>query len=157
MTAEAGHWFVTAAELQVEHLAWGPHEWLSRPGLTQADQLLLVRVRMPPGQGHAFHRHPAMEEIIYVVSGNAEQWVEGDWRILGPGDTAHIPTGLVHGTWNPGPEPLVFLAILAPARSDGPALVDVSAEKPWATLRASRGPLASGSSATLARGTAAPE
>lgn len=135
MSSESGSRFITAQEMQVEQLPWGPHEWLSRPGLTEAHQLLLVRVRMPPGQGHAFHRHPAMEEIIYVISGRAEQWVDRESRRLGPGDAAHIPTGVVHATWNAGPESLVFLAILSPARFDGPALVDVSGEEPWRSLR----------------------
>lgn len=130
--------FVTASDLQVEELAWGPHEWLSRPGLTDAEELLLVRVRMPPGQGHAFHRHPAMEEIIYVISGRAEQWVDTESRVLGPGDAAHIPRGVVHGTYNAGEETLVFLAILAPAISDGPALVDMAGEEPWRSLREPR-------------------
>ena len=127
--------FVTSAEMEVEELPWGPHEWLCRPGLTDAEGLLLVRVRMPPGKGHAFHRHPAMEEIIYVVSGRAEQWVDRESRTLGPGDTAHIPRDVVHGTYNAGDETLVFLAILSPAKFEGPALVDVSGEEPWASLR----------------------
>lgn len=128
--------FVTDREMQVERLPWGPHEWLCRPGLTAAEDLLLVRVHMPPGKGHAFHRHPAMEEIIYVVSGLAEQWVERDSRILGPGDSAHIPRDVVHGTYNAGGDTLVFLAILSPARIEGPALVDVAQEEPWRSLRA---------------------
>ena len=134
--------FVTAAEMEVETLPWGPHEWLCRPGLTDAKNLLLVRVRMPPGTGHAFHRHPAMEEIIYVISGRAEQWVDQVSRSLGPGDVAHIPRDVVHGTYNAGAEPLVFLAILSPALFEGPSLVDVSHEEPWASLRpaASGGP-----------------
>jgi quercetin dioxygenase-like cupin family protein len=128
--------FVTSAEMQVEALPWGPHEWLCRPGLTDAEQLLLVRVRIPPGQGHAFHRHPAMEEIIYIVSGVAEQWVGESSRQLRAGDSAHIPKDVVHGSWNAGDEPLVLLAILSPAKFEGPALVDMSAEAPWAGLRA---------------------
>ena len=52
--------FVTGADLQTEPSLWGPHEWLSRPGLTEAEELLLVRVRMPPGKAHQFHRHPAI-------------------------------------------------------------------------------------------------
>jgi quercetin dioxygenase-like cupin family protein len=129
--------FVTASDIQVEELPWGPHEWLSRPGLTQAEELLLVRVRMPPGEGHAFHRHPAMEEIIYVISGRAEQWVDTESRTLGPGDVAHIPRDVVHGTYNSGGETLVFLALLAPARSDAPALVDMASEEPWRSMRGS--------------------
>lgn len=127
--------FVTSQEMEVEELPWGPHEWLCRPGLTEADQLLLVRVRMPSGTGHAFHRHPAMEEIIYVVSGTAEQWVGTERRLLGAGDTAHVPRDVVHGTYNAGDDTLVFLAILSPARFEGPALVDMANEAPWRTLR----------------------
>lgn len=127
--------FVTVGSMEVEELPWGPHEWLCRPGLTAAEDLLLVRVRMPPGKAHAFHRHPTMEEIIYVVSGTAEQWVDRASRVLGEGEMAHIPRGVVHGTYNAGRDTLVFLAILSPARSDGPALVDVSEEEPWRSLR----------------------
>lgn len=135
MSVEGPRRFVTADDVQVEELPWGPHEWLCRPGLTDAEQLLLVRVRMPPGRGHAFHRHPALEEIIYVVSGFAEQWVDKASRLLGPGESAHIPRDVVHGTYNAGDETLVFLAILSPAAFSGPALVDVSTEQPWASLR----------------------
>lgn len=127
--------FVTAAEMQVEESPWGPHEWLSRPGLTDAEQLLLVRVRMPAGKAHAFHRHPEMEEIIYVESGVAEQWVGDQRRLLRAGESAHIPADMVHGTYNAGEETLVFLAILSPARATGPVLVDESTNEPWRSLR----------------------
>jgi len=127
--------FVTSADQQVEPSPWGPHEWLSRPGLTAAEELLLVRVRMPPGRAHQFHRHPAMEEIIYVLSGSAEQWVARERRVLGPGDSAHIPRDVVHGTYNAGSDPLVFLAILSPATFAGPALVEVHTEEPWRSLK----------------------
>ncbi len=127
--------FIAGDEVQVEPSPWGPHEWISRVGLTEAERLQLVRVTMPAGKAHKFHRHPAMEEIIYVVSGQAEQWVGQDCRLLGPGEAAHIPTDVVHGTYNAGDTELVFLAILSPAVFEGPALVDMSGEAPWATLR----------------------
>ena len=126
--------FITPANLQTEPSPWGPHEWLCRPGLTDADKLLMVRVLMPVGTAHQFHRHPTMEEIIYVISGTAEQWVDREKRLLGPGDMAHIPMDVVHGTYNAGADTLVFLAILSPAKFEGPALVDVHEEEPWRTL-----------------------
>ena len=132
--------FITASEMELEQLPWGPHEWLCRPGITDAKQLLLVRVHMPPGQGHAFHRHPAMEEIIYVISGRAEQWVDTVSRHLAPGESAHIPRDVVHGTYNAGDETLVFLAILSPAILEGPTVVDASHEEPWASLRPASAP-----------------
>ena len=76
-----------------------------------------------------------MEEIIYVISGRAEQWVDRVSRPLGPGESAHIPRDVVHGTYNAGDEPLVFLAILSPAIFEGPGVVDASREEPWASLR----------------------
>ncbi len=127
--------FVTAAEMQVEELPWGPHEWLSRPGLVPAEQLLLVRVHMPPRQAHKFHRHPEQEEIIYILEGVAEQWVDREKRILGPGEIAHIPRDVVHGTYNIGDSTLRFLAILSPAIISGPPLIDMSEEEPWKSLR----------------------
>lgn len=128
--------FLTAKDLQVEASPWGPHEWISRPGLTDADALLLVRVRMPPGKAHQFHTHPEMEEIIYVESGTAEQWVDREKRTLAAGESAHIPMGVAHGTYNAGKDTLVFLAILSPAKISGPALVDVHLQEPWKSLRA---------------------
>ncbi len=127
--------FITSEEMEVEELPWGPHEWLCRPGLVEAEKLLLVRVRMPAGKAHKFHRHPAMEEIIYVVDGQAEQWVDRDKKLLGPGDMAHIPVDTVHGTYNAGEGTLVFLAILSPAKFEGPALIDMSEEEPWKSMR----------------------
>jgi quercetin dioxygenase-like cupin family protein len=127
--------FVTSRDAEVEVLPWGPHEWLARAGLTASEKLQLVRVKMPPKKAHAFHRHPALEEILYVVEGRAEQWVGRESKVLGPGEVAHIPTNEVHGTYNVFDEPLTFLAILSPAVFEGPALVDVSREEPWCSLK----------------------
>ncbi|MGE3803725.1 MAG: cupin domain-containing protein [Gemmataceae bacterium] len=127
--------FVTEKEMKVEELPWGPHDWLCRPDLVEAEKLLLVRVHIPPGLGHAFHRHPEMEELIYVLDGTCEQWVDREQKILKAGDVAHIPMDMVHGSYNIGSETLHLLAILSPAKITGPALVDVSQEEPWKSLR----------------------
>jgi quercetin dioxygenase-like cupin family protein len=127
--------FVTDAEAEVEMMPWGQHDWLSRTGLTDAKLLQLVRVHMPAGKAHAFHRHPCMEELIYCLAGSAEQWVGRERRVLRPGDVAHVPMNEVHGTYNVFQEPVTFLAILSPAKFDGPALIDVSQEEPWRSLR----------------------
>ena len=104
--------FVTSADAQVEVLPWGRHDWLSRAGMTDARQLQVVRVTMPPGKAHAFHRHPCLEEVLYVVSGRAEQWVGREKRVLAAGELAFVPTNEVHGTYNVFSEPVVFLAVL---------------------------------------------
>ena len=130
--------FVTSAEARVEVLPWGRHEWLSRAELTGANQIQLVRVTMPPGKAHAFHRHPGFEEVLYYLSGRAEQWVGSERRVLRAGESAFVPRDEVHGTYNVFDEPVVFVAILSPAEFDGPALIDVSGDEPWRSIRDAR-------------------
>src|SRR5207302_2434057 len=103
-------------------------------------ELLMVRANMEAGRSHPFHFHPTREEIIYILSGRAEQWAGKEHCIIGPGEMALIPKGEVHGTYNPFRERLVFLAILAPAQAAEPAIVDVSKEEPWASLRKAMAP-----------------
>ncbi len=136
--------FTQIADAVRETNDWTNNEWLCRPDLVDAEKLLLVRANMAPGHCHPFHYHPHREEIIYVVYGRAEQWVGDDYRILSAGEMAHIPAGTVHGTFNPHKEPLVFLAILSPAKlPDEQAAAadptDVGTMEPWCNLRAQRG------------------
>lgn len=104
--------------------------------MVQDTNLLLVRAHLLPGEAHRFHYHPKMEEILYVLSGAAEQWVEEDKRVMAVGDSVYLPAGIVHGTYNIGNDVLDFLAILAPAKSEGPMTVEVGDEEPWRSLRA---------------------
>ena len=127
--------FVGAAESITELSPFTLNAWLSRPDIVPCGELLLVRATMEPGRCHPFHHHPTREEIIYVVSGQAEQWCGEEYRVLKPGEMVLIPKGEVHGTYNPFREPVVFLAILSPAKAAEPGMVDVSSEEPWAALR----------------------
>lgn len=131
--------FVTAAEKVDFQSPWTLEEWLCRADVVPNQELLMVRANMEAGYSHPFHTHPTREEIIYVLSGRAEQWIGPEHRILGPGEMLLIPKGEVHGTYNPFRERLVFLAILSPAHAAEPGLVDVSTEEPWASLRAKLG------------------
>jgi quercetin dioxygenase-like cupin family protein len=128
--------FVTKHKARVFYAPWGKHWWLSEPGLTGTNRLALVRVTMPPGAGHQFHTHPELDEIIYVIEGVAEQWVDRERRRLKSGESAYIPKSVVHATHNPTKRPLTFLAILSPASSKSPFVVDCSSDEPWKSLRA---------------------
>ncbi|HSH96530.1 MAG TPA: cupin domain-containing protein [Roseimicrobium sp.] len=127
--------FVTAAEKVDFQSAWTLEEWLCRPDIVPNKELLMVRANMEPGRSHPFHTHPTREEIIYILSGRAEQWCGKEHRILGPGEMVLIPKGEVHGTYNPFKERLVFLAILSPSEAEAPNIVDVSGEEPWKSIR----------------------
>lgn len=136
--------FVQIADAIRESNPWTNNEWLCRPDIVAAEKLLLVRANMAPGRCHPFHFHPHREEIIHVIYGRAEQWVGDEYRILSAGEIAHIPAGTIHGTYNPFAEPLVFMAILSPAKlpedlAAAPDPVDVGTQAPWLGLRAARG------------------
>lgn len=137
--------FVQIADALREPNAWTNNEWLCRPDIVAAEKLLLVRANMDPMHCHPFHFHPHREEIIYVIYGRAEQWVGKDCRILSAGEMAHIPAGTIHATYNPHSEPLVFLAILSPAKlpddlAAAPDPSDVSTQAPWASIRKGKTP-----------------
>jgi quercetin dioxygenase-like cupin family protein len=130
--------FVIAKETKPEVLDWGRLGWLSNPPSTGARDLTVIDVTLLPGKGHDFHKHPDQEEVIYVVSGMVEQWVDKEKRQLGAGDSAFIPAGTVHASFNTGGSDAKVVAILGPCVGPiGYELVDVSGEAPWNTLRQS--------------------
>ena len=138
MDAVALRRFVGAQDAIRVQSPWTVEEWMCRGDVVANEHLLLVRATMDPHREHPFHTHPTREEIIFVISGQAEQWVGKEKRILKAGEMAFIAMGEVHGTYNPHDEPLVFLAILSPANAPEPGIVDVSGEAPWSTLRVAR-------------------
>src|SRR5690348_2159599 len=126
--------FVSFEETIVEEFPNKVHHWYSSPDMVKDTNLLFVRCRLNPGHAHKFHCHPKMEEILYILSGKAEQWVEREKRIMTIGQSLYLPANLVHGTYNIGTEVLDFLAILSPAKSEGPGTVEVSDQEPWKSL-----------------------
>src|SRR5688572_25959774 len=127
--------FVSFDETEVERLPGKTHHWYCRPGMVNDTNLVFVRAHLAPREAHQFHYHPKMEEILHILSGTAEQWVEKEKRIMKPGDSLYLPTGIIHGTFNTGTEPLDFLAVLSPAKIKGPVTVEVSDQEPWRSLR----------------------
>jgi quercetin dioxygenase-like cupin family protein len=119
---------------RVQH-DWGVFAQMSGPrdGLRG---IVTIEATFLPGKCHAFHYHPGQEEVIYVLEGVVEQWVEGEKTLLRPGDAVVIGADVVHATFNDAAEPARILAILSPAvEGDGYAATDVSTEEPWASLR----------------------
>ncbi|WP_119389213.1 cupin domain-containing protein [Taklimakanibacter lacteus] len=129
--------FVMAREVAAQTEDWGTLRWLSHPPSTGAGQLTVIDVGLEPGKGHDFHKHPDQEEVILVVSGKVEQWVDRDKRLLGPGDSAFIPADVVHASFNVADTPARIVAILGPCVGPmGYELVDVAKDASWKTLRA---------------------
>jgi len=128
--------FLIASNLETVHLDWGIQQWFSDPNITGAEELVVVTVEIFPGFGHNFHKHPNQEESIFVLNGEIEQWLESEKKILKEGDSAFIPKGMVHASFNVSDTPVKALAILGPCiGEEGYELVDVSDQAPWKDLR----------------------
>ena len=128
--------FTFSNEVRRDGVPWGSLSWLSTPTMTEAKALVAVEVTFDPRGGHSFHKHPNQEELIYVLEGEIEQWVDRESRVLGPGDSAFIGADVVHASFNLGGGSARILAILGPSvGEEGYELVDVSGEEPWASLR----------------------
>lgn len=110
------------------------HIWHSKPGLTPTDDLLVVHCTIPPGGFHTFHTHPNKEEVIYVIEGEAEQWLETEKLILGPGSSVYVPKSAVHATFNRSSADLKFIAIITPCSAEGEMHVPVDHLEPWKSM-----------------------
>src|SRR5579862_967043 len=91
--------FIGATEVSRERLDWGSMAWFSSPGSSNARNLVVLEVGLSPGGGHNFHKHPRQEEVIYVIEGEVEQWLDCERRILRPGDSVFIGADVVHASF----------------------------------------------------------
>ena len=114
--------FITQADALTEEFKGRTNYWVCRPEIVAAKGLQICRAVLPPGEGHNFHRHPELEEVIYVLEG----------------EVAHIPADVVHATFNTSARDALILAVLSPASQKGPFAVDMSGEEPWKSLRTAR-------------------
>lgn len=128
--------FVFANEAKQDELEWGTIKWYCQPSNTGAESLTILEATVEPGFGHDFHRHPGQEEVIYILEGEAEQYVGKEKRLLKKGDSVFIGPDVVHATFNISDRPFKSLAILGPCiGEDGYVVVEVANEEPWASLR----------------------
>ncbi len=103
----------------IDHASQPKDEW--RPGvLTRmvasaavgSSQLAVFEQWCDPGLGAPAHLH-AVEEILTVLEGEAEVWVDEERRHLTAGQSALIAAGRKHGFSNTGTGILRVQAILA--------------------------------------------
>ena len=128
--------FRIATDIPSEKQEWGTLHWLSNPPTTAAKQLTVLEATLRPGKGHSFHKHLNQEEVLYVVSGRLEQWIDREKRILGAGDSVFIPAGIVHGSFNADKGDLKLVVIFSPCVGEaGFEAIEMSEEEPWKSLR----------------------
>ena len=127
--------FKPGASLTRDRHDWGVFAQVSGPRDGLAG-IVTIEATFLPGKCHDFHRHPGQEEVIYVIEGTIEQWLEREKSTLSAGDSVVIPASAVHATFNDGDAAAKILAILSPSiGDDGYGVEDMAAAEPWASLR----------------------
>ncbi len=128
--------FLMKGAREIDKAEWGPMEWISRPSTTKAEGILAIIVDLAVGGFHDFHYHPGQEEVIYVLKGKIEQWIEGEMKMLKPGDAVFLDADTVHASFNAGKSVAQMFVVVSPCRGKaGYRAVDVSKKAPWKGLR----------------------
>ena len=127
--------FKAANEIERQQLDWGVFASVSSPA-DGAERIMTVEGTFKPGKAHDFHRHPNQEEVIYVLEGELEQWVEDERCLLRPGDAVLIREGVVHASFNVSDRPAKILAVLSPCVGEAGYEVEELADvEPWRSMR----------------------
>ena len=103
--------FLAGDEVAVEHVGEG----IRRQVLGYGRALMVVRVEVDAGARGDIHSH-THTQVSYVESGEFLVSVDGEERLLGPGDSFYVASNLNHGAlcMKPG----VLLDVFSPMRED---------------------------------------
>ncbi len=110
-----------ATEHDVDKLEfnWGVIHILAKESMTGSGTFSFGHVVLQPGQGHVRHNHPTADEVIYVLSGEAEQMLDDEPAVkVKPGDCIWIPKAVYHSTINKGSDPVILIVVYSPAGAE---------------------------------------
>jgi len=93
------------------------------PTLNGARQIEVVHGTLQPGKGALPHAHPGIEQVCYVLDGEAVAEVGGERRALGPGDCCYFPADTPHVFTAVGDKPAKILVIYSPPYEENPARI----------------------------------
>jgi mannose-6-phosphate isomerase-like protein (cupin superfamily) len=76
-------------------------EWIQFTAVA-GDDVVRFNWRSMPGGGITEHVHPHQEERFIIAKGEAHFTLNGEERVVGPGETIVVPAGVPHSESNPG-------------------------------------------------------
>jgi len=66
------------------------------------------------GQPIDFHYHKVADELVIPIKGQCEQYVDGKWVLMKPGDVHYNPRGVIHATRFADNKPFLAFHIFTP-------------------------------------------
>jgi diguanylate cyclase (GGDEF)-like protein len=79
------------------------------------EDVVRLNWRSTPGGAITEHVHPRQHERFIITAGDAHFMLNGEERVVGPGETLDVPAGVPHSEGNPGSVDVVGVVELRPA------------------------------------------
>jgi quercetin dioxygenase-like cupin family protein len=88
-----------------------------RSVVTESKDAVVVAWYIKPGQEIPAHIHPHGQDTWTILTGKGDYYLDltGATKAIAAGDVVIAPVGCVHGVFNSGDEPLVFISVVSPA------------------------------------------
>jgi mannose-6-phosphate isomerase-like protein (cupin superfamily) len=103
---------ITPQDVALEHWRPGVETRMVASARNGAAQLCIFEQWVAPGVGAPTHSHP-VEEVLTVLEGEAEMWMDEARVIVPAGQSLIVPAGRQHGYRNSGNVTLHIHAVLA--------------------------------------------
>jgi len=78
------------------------------------DKIVFNAFCFKPRQFLQFHKHPASDELFYIVEGVGEFTAGNEKTIVGPASAVYGPADVFHGLVNSGDKDMVVISVQAP-------------------------------------------
>lgn len=89
--------------------------WIADEKSMQPEFLSSCVIRVMPGETvKPAHSHPEGEELIYIITGNGEAWVDGKIEGMRPGTAVLFEKGSVHMIRNVGTDEMKVICFFSP-------------------------------------------
>lgn len=95
-----------------------------RSVVTESTTAVIVAWYIKPGQEIAAHFHPYGQDTWTILRGKGEYYLDRSLKTksIVAGDIVIAPIGCIHGVFNDGDEPLVFISVVSPGEAGYQAL-----------------------------------
>lgn len=89
--------------------------WIADKKTMQPEFLSSCIIRVMPGETvQPAHSHPEGEELIYLISGSGEAWVDGEIEPMRAGTAVLFEKGSVHMIRNAGSDEMKVICFFSP-------------------------------------------
>lgn len=102
-------------DIEVLNLEGRDLQWIVTPETIGSEKLSIAIMNCPAGSiVRPMHSHKDIEEVILILEGEGEAYVDGDRAFFKKGDAVLFPVNSKHQVRNTGDGPLITASIFTP-------------------------------------------